>query len=59
MAAQYNRCWIRTVNGCLAAAILSGPLVGLWPVPAMASSVKEAQAAFDKKQYQEALDLIE
>ncbi|MCS6298266.1 MAG: HEAT repeat domain-containing protein [Nitrospira sp.] len=59
MASHNNRRWIRTVNGCLAAAIVSGPLVGLWPVPAMASSVKEAQAAFDKKQYQEALDLIE
>ena len=59
MASHNNRRWIRTVNGCLAAAIVSGSLVGLWPVPAMASSVKEAQAAFDKKQYQEALDLIE
>lgn len=59
MVSQNKRRWIGTVNGCVAAVILSWPLVGLWPVPAMASSVKEAQAAFDKKQYQEALDLLE
>ena len=40
-------------------AFLSAPVVGGWPDPAMASSVKDVQAAFDKKQYQEALDLIE
>ncbi len=39
--------------------IMSGALVCLWPTAASARSVKEAQAAFDKKQYQEALDLIE
>ncbi len=59
MVSQTKRCWIRTVNVCLAVAILSGPLIGLSPLPAMASSVKDVQAAFDKKQYQEALDLIE
>ena len=31
----------------------------LWPAAASARSIKEAQAAFDKKQYQEALDLTE
>lgn len=59
MVSQAKRRWIRTVDVCLAAAIVCGPLVGLWPVPASAASLKDAQAAFDKKQYQEALDLIE
>lgn len=59
MGLQTKRRWIRTVNLCLAAVIVSGPLVGLWPVPANAGSLKDAQAAFDKKQYQEALDIIE
>ncbi len=34
-------------------------LVVLWPLIASARTVTEAQAAFDRKQYQEALDLIE
>ena len=59
MVSQTKSRWIRTVNLCLAVAIVSGPLVGLWPVSASAASLKDAQAAFDKKQYQEALDLIE
>lgn len=59
MVSQTKRRWIRVFNGCLAAVLLSGPLLGLWPVPAIAGSLKDAQAAFDKKQYQEALDLIE
>ena len=48
MGLQTKRRWIRTVNLCLAAVIVSGPLVGLWPVPANAGSLKDAQAAFDK-----------
>lgn len=40
-------------------AFLSGAVLGLWPPAASASSVKEAQSAFDKKQYQQALDLVE
>ncbi len=59
MGSQNKRRWIGTVTGCVAVVILSWALVGLWPVPVMAGSVKEAQAAFDKKQYQEALDLLE
>ena len=43
----------------MALVIMSGALVCLWPSAASARSVKEAQAAFDKKQYQQALDLIE
>lgn len=59
MGSQNKRRWTGTVNGCVAVVILSWALVGLWPVPVKAGSVKEAQAAFDKKQYQEALDLLE
>lgn len=51
--------WLRTVSGWMALAALSGPLVCLWPSVAVARSVKEAQAAFDKRQYQETLDLVE
>lgn len=59
MAMQSDSRWIRTITGCMAVAVLSGPVVGLWQDSALASSVKDVQAAFDKKQYQEALDLIE
>lgn len=59
MGSQNKRRWTGTVDGCVAVVSLSWALVCLWPVPAMAGSVKEAQAAFDKKQYQEALDLLE
>lgn len=51
--------WARTSSGWMALVIMSGTLVCLWPAAASARSVKEAQAAFDKKQYQETLDLIE
>lgn len=47
-------------SGWIAAAIISWLLLGyLWPAAASARTMKEAQAAFDKKQYQEALDLAE
>ncbi len=59
MGSQNKRRWIGTGTGCVAVVILSWALVGLWPVPVKAGSVKEAQAAFDNKQYQEALDLLE
>ncbi len=59
MVSHTHRRWIRIVKGCMAAVVVVGPLVGFWPSPAMASSLKEAQTAFDKKQYQDALDLIE
>jgi len=59
MVSNTHRRWIRIVKGCMAAVVLAGPLVGFWPAPAMAGSLKEAQTAFDKKQYQDALDLIE
>ena len=49
----------RKSSGWMALMIISGALVCLWPSAASARSVKEAQAAFDKKQYEEALDLIE
>jgi HEAT repeat protein len=39
--------------------ILSGTLICFWPPVASARTVKEAQAAFEKKQYQETLDVIE
>lgn len=44
---------------CVAMALLSLLLMGGGAETSMASSVKEVQAAFDKKHYQEALDLIE
>ena len=59
MVSQNNRRWIRTVNVCVPAAMVLGPLFGPWAGPASAASWKDAQAAFDRKQYQEALDLIE
>ena len=49
----------RTVSGWMAVAVASGVLLCLWPSAASARSLKEAQAAFDKKQYQESLDLVE
>ena len=53
-----SRTWAS--SGWIAAAIISWLLSGyLWPAVASARSMKEAQAAFDKKQYQEALDLTE
>ena len=39
--------------------MLCGTLLCLWPTVAGARTVKEAQAALDKKQYQEALDISE
>ena len=46
-------------GGWMALVILWGTLLCLWPTVAAARTVKEAQAAFDKKQYQEALDIVE
>lgn len=51
--------WTRKSSGWMALAVMSGALLCLWPSVASARSVKDAQAAFDKKQYQDALDLIE
>ena len=48
-----------TMSGWMAVAMATGVLLCLWPSAASARSLKEAQAAFDKKQYQEALDLVE
>jgi len=48
-----------TMRGWMAVAMATGVLLCLWPSAASARSLKEAQAAFDKKQYQEALDLVE
>jgi len=43
----------------MAVAVATGVLLCFWTSAASARSLKEAQAAFDKKQYQEALDLVE
>ena len=51
--------WTWSLSGWMALVIISGALMCLCPSAASARSVKEAQAAFDKKQYQEALDLME
>lgn len=59
MESQSRRRWIRTISGCMAAGMVSWFLAAFWPLPAIASSMKEAQAAFDKKQYQEAMDLLD
>ena len=50
---------LRTMRGWMVLVALSGALVCLWPSAVSASLAKNAQAAFDKKQYQEALDLVE
>ena len=49
----------RRSSGWMALMIVSAALVCLCPSAVSARSVKEAQAAFDKKQYEEALNLIE
>ncbi|MBA2485171.1 MAG: HEAT repeat domain-containing protein [Nitrospirales bacterium] len=49
----------RKGSGSMALAVLSGALWCLWPPAVSARSLNDAQTAFDKKQYQEALDLIE
>lgn len=59
MALHSGSHWLRTVSGWMAVAVASGVLLCLWPSAVSARSLKEAQAAFDKKQYQEALDLVE
>ncbi len=49
----------RRSSGWMALMIISVALVCLWPSAVSARSIKEAQGAFDKKQYEEALKLIE
>lgn len=44
---------------CVALAMFSLMLIGFWSETCVASSARDVQAAFDKKQYQEALDLID
>lgn len=51
--------WTAGRGRCLALTLLSLSLVGGWADTSVASSAKDVQTAFDKKQYQEALDLIE
>ncbi|MCE3222077.1 MAG: exported protein of unknown function, contains HEAT-like repeat [Nitrospira sp.] len=46
-------------SGLVALVTLAGTLLCLWPPVVSARTVKEAQAAFDKRQYQETLDVIE
>lgn len=59
MALQRESRWLGTMSGWMAAALVTGVCLCLSPSAASARSLKEAQAAFDKKQYQETLDLVE
>ena len=59
MVLHRERARFQAVVGWMTLAVLSWPLVCLGPSAAFARSVKDAQAAFDKKEYQQALDLVE
>ncbi|MCC2642686.1 MAG: exported protein of unknown function, contains HEAT-like repeat [Nitrospira sp.] len=47
------------ITGGMLPVVLMGALLSLWPSEASAVSVRDAQSAFDRKQYQESLDLLE
>ncbi len=55
----YEETSVLRSNRWMRGVILCGALLCLWPSVAGARTVKEAQAALDKKQYQEALDIVE
>ena len=59
MHLNMKRTSLRKISVGMWPVVLMGALLSLWPSAASALSVKDAQSAFDKKQYQEALDLVE